>query len=62
MSNDKELELLRERTKEYRELLEVAYSLLYRPGPKEAQAFEYFWAKLREHGIPESEQRPILEN
>lgn len=58
-ARSQELEILRERVKEYRQLLELSYSIIYRPGPLSPDTFLRFKKKLFSHGIPEDEQRPV---
>lgn len=52
------IEILRDRLKEYRELLEVCYNYLDRPNKTEAAA-DKIKKKLNEHGVGTRESLPL---
>ena len=57
-SNASESDILRLRLKEYRDLLEICYHLV--SAPPEQKHIDNLLKKLREHGIGDTTQRPIV--
>ena len=58
MSNDIEVELLRERLREYRELLQISHQIMFMPHKdivKRKSILDKFKLKLIEHGIIEEQ-------
>lgn len=56
-TKDTEIDLLRERVKEYRELLEIGYHIMRDPAAIPTETYEKYLTKLQDHGIGETEEK-----
>lgn len=56
-SKDTEIDLLRDRVKEYRELLQVAHSIIFTGEKPTQKTLERFSERLDENGIPNTEEK-----